>query len=183
MNIDLISDFLDRQDAKRVGQLIERTNELVGLFREAGLPIIWVRQEFASNLSDAFLEMRDHSIRRAISGTPGPQMDPRLAWDDADITFVKKRYSAFFRTGLDEVLDRHDIGELVLTGVNAHACVRTSAIDAYQRDLRVILATDCLSSYDEEHAAISLRYMARKIGRTLTNDEIRQHLGCRSSDV
>ncbi|WPZ07630.1 cysteine hydrolase family protein [Pelagerythrobacter marinus] len=108
-----------------------------------------------------------------VSGTPGAQLDPRLAWDKADIILVKKRYSAFFRTGLDEVLDRHGIGELVLAGANTHACVRTSAIDAYQRDLRVILASDCLSSYDEGHAADSLRYIAGNIGRVLTNDEIR----------
>ena len=49
-------------------------------------------------------------------------------------------------------------------------------IDAYQRDLEVILATDCLAGYDEEHARISLRYMDGKIARAMSNSEIEAHL-------
>ena len=179
MNIDLLPDFLQRQEAHRVECLIESTNELVGFFRKAQLPIIWVRQEFAPDLSDAFLEMRERGIRTAIAGTPGAQIDPRLDWQGTDITIIKRRYSAFFRTGLDDVLDRFGASELVLTGVNTHACIRTAAIDAYQRDLNVILAAECMSSYDEEHAAISMRYMDGKIARAMTNRDLQEHLGIR----
>ncbi|MFN3943317.1 MAG: hypothetical protein ACK4K7_00135 [Allosphingosinicella sp.] len=35
-------------------------------------------------------------------------------------------------------------------------------MDAYQRDLEVILASDCIAGYDEEHARISMRYMDGK---------------------
>jgi nicotinamidase-related amidase len=177
MNIDLLQDFLRQQEAHRVERLINSKNELISFFRGAELPIIWVRQEFAPNLTDAFLEMREGGIRVAIAGTQGAQIDPRLDRNATDITIIKKRYSAFFRTGLDDVLGRLGATELVLAGVNTHACVRTAAIDAYQRDLKVILAADCLSSYDQEHAAISLRYMDGKIGRAMTNGEIQAHLG------
>jgi isochorismate hydrolase len=60
----------------------------------------------------------------------------------------------------------------VLTGVNTHACIRTTAIDAYQRDLEVIFASECLGTYDEEHGRISMRYMEGKIGHALTNRQI-----------
>lgn len=177
INIDLLQDFLGQHEAHRVDRLIASTNELISLFRGAELPIIWVRQEFAADLSDAFLEMREKGIRIAIAGTQGAQIDPRLDWDATDIAIIKKRYSAFFRTGLDDVLGRLGATELILSGVNTHACVRTTAIDAYQRDLKVILAADCISSYDQEHAAISLRYMDGKIARAMTNREIQEQLG------
>ena len=176
MIIDLIQDFLRKHEAGRVHRLIESTNELIGFIRGAELPIIWVRTEFEPDLSDAFLEMRERNIRTAIRGTAGAQIDPRLDHRPNDITIVKKRYSAFFRTELDEVLGRLGVSELILTGVNTHACVRTAALDAYQRDLRVILAADCISSYDEEHGAISMRYMDGKIAVAMTNSEIREHL-------
>lgn len=176
MIIDLLRDFLRQHEADRVDRLIEATNELVSFFRLAELPIIWVRQEFEPDLSDAFLEMRERNIKIAIRGTEGAQIDPRLDCRAKDITILKKRYSPFFRTELDEVINRLEASELVLSGVNTHACVRTAAIDAYQRDLRVILAADCISSYDEEHAAISMRYMNGKIGLAMTNSAIRQHL-------
>ena len=52
---------------------------------------------------------------------------------------------------------------LVLAGINTHACVRMTAIDAYQRDLDVIIAREAVGSHDREHAAVSLRYMDGKI--------------------
>ena len=175
--IDLIQDYLQQHEAAQAESLINSTNELIGSFRGAELPIIWVRQEFAPDLSDAFLEMRERGIRIAIAGTEGAQIDPRLDWNATDITIVKKRYSAFFRTPLDDVLSQLGASELVLAGLNTHACIRTAAIDAYQRDFKVIFATDCMSSYDQEHAAVSLRYMDGKIGRAMTNREVQEHLG------
>jgi len=78
---------------------------------------------------------------------------------------IKKRYSAFFGTTLDETLARLTPDTLILAGINTHACVRTTAIDAYQRDWPVVLAGDCIGSYDQEHHEISLRYMKDKIER------------------
>ncbi len=54
LNIDLINDFLDRLPLGEVEGIVTRTNELVQAFRLRGLPVIWVRQEFDPDLSDAF---------------------------------------------------------------------------------------------------------------------------------
>jgi nicotinamidase-related amidase len=171
LNVDLTNDCLRHLAASDADRIIAGTNELVGLFRSTDRPILWVRQEFAPNLSDAFLEMRKRSIRAHIAGTAGAQLDPRLDVRAADVVMIKKRYSAFFGTGLDELLRKLGVDTLILTGVNTHACIRTTAIDAYQRDLEVIFASECLASYDEEHARISMRYMNGKIGHALTNGE------------
>ena len=46
-------------------------------------------------------------------------------------------------------------------------------VDAYQRDLEVVLAQDCIDSYDQEHHDISWRYMDGRLGRGMSNEEIR----------
>lgn len=51
----------------------------------------------------------------------------------------------------------------MLTGINTHARVRTTAIDAYQRDLEAIFAAECLGRYDEHHSANAMKYMSDKI--------------------
>jgi isochorismate hydrolase len=53
----------------------------------------------------------------------------------------------------------------VLAGVNTHACVRMTAIDAYQRDLDVIIPREAVGSYDRDHADMSLRYMEGAIAQ------------------
>ncbi len=48
----------------------------------------------------------------------------------------------------------------------------TTAIDAYQRDWNVILALDCIDSYDQEHHEVSLRYMKDKLATVMSNADI-----------
>ncbi len=65
---------------------------------------------------------------------------------------------------------------LILAGINTHACIRAAAIDAYQRDWHVIVATDCVDSYDRTHHEISLQYMHGKIAAVMSNDDIQAAL-------
>jgi nicotinamidase-related amidase len=152
-------------------------NELVNIMRGASHPIIWVRQEFEPDLRDAFLEMKSKGIHSVIKGTLGCQIIPELAPAASETVIVKKRYSAFFGTELDEVLAELKPDAIILAGVNTHACIRTTAIDAYQRDWPVVLALDCIDSYDREHHEVSLRYMKDKLATVMTNREIESELG------
>lgn len=170
--IDMLNDFLDRWSDEARAELIENTNALIGIAREHGLPVIWVRQAFKPDLSDAFLEMRDKQIAVTIEGTRGADIHRDLDRRPSDPHILKKRYSAFFQTDLDDMLSEAGIKRLILAGVNTHACIRMAAIDAYQRDIRVIIATDCVDSIDPEHHDVSLRYMRDKIALTRSNDEI-----------
>jgi maleamate amidohydrolase len=161
--IDVLIDFLDPWPKTDRALLIDAIRSLAHVFRDAGYPIIWVRQEFAPDLSDAFLEMRRRNMRITIKGTRGSRIVPELAPLPEDHHVVKKRYSAFFGTDLDELLRAHAVDTLVLAGINTHACVRATAIDAYQRDLKVIIPREAVGSYDRDHEAMSLRYMDGKI--------------------
>lgn len=174
--VDMLNDFLDQWTPSAKQRLVGSINELVALMRQFSHPVIWVRQEFESDLTDAFPEMRAKGIRVAIRGTRGCQIVSELVTAPADPVVIKKRYSAFYKTGLDELLDELKPDAIILAGINTHACIRVTAIDAYQRDWNVILAADCIDSYDREHHRISIQYMNGKIASVLTNEEIRAAL-------
>jgi len=149
--IDMLNDFLAKWAEASKTRLLSSTRDLVGMMRQLGHPIIWVRQEFEPYLRDAFPEMLSKGIRITIKGTDGCQIVSDLAIAPSDYVVIKKRYSAFFKTDLDQTLDHLKPDVLVLAGINTHACVRMTAIDAYQRDWKIILAADCVDSYDREH--------------------------------
>lgn len=174
--IDMLNDFLDSWDAARKEELVGAINNLVNIIRISGHSVVWVRQEFEPDLRDAFPEMRAKGIHITIKGTAGCQILSQLAVAPSDPVIVKKRYSAFFATNLDEVLDGLQPDSIILAGINTHACIRTTAIDAYQRDWPVVLASDCIDSYDREHHDVSLRYMKDKIAVVMKNQEIRAAL-------
>jgi nicotinamidase-related amidase len=174
--IDMLNDYLTHWEPGRRNKLTQAINELVRIMRSYSHPIIWIRQEFEPDLSDAFPEMKAKGIRVTVKGTAGCQIVPELDLDPTDTVLVKKRYSAFFGTVLDETLARIKPDAIILAGINTHACIRTTVIDAYQRDWPVVLASDCIDSYDREHHEISLKYMRDKLAKVLTNREIESAL-------
>jgi maleamate amidohydrolase len=174
--IDMLNDFLDRWSLADRATLVGGIEALTDIFRSEGYPIVWVRQEFKADLSDAFQEMRRENIKITIEGTKGAKIIPELVPRAEDRHVLKKRYSAFFGTNLDKLVASLGVDTVVLAGVNTHACVRMTAIDAYQRDLDVIIAKEAVGSYDRTHEEMSLRYMNGKIASVISIAEVPSRL-------
>ena len=175
--VDLLEDFFaDPRLSRCRASIVEATNELSRFARKRSYPVIWVRQEFEPDLSDAFLSMRDSGTRITIRGTDGCAVVSEIQRHPADQEIVKHRYSAFFETPLAKLLHSLSVTHVVIGGINTHACVRATAVDAFQLDFRVILARDTISSYDDEYHRESMRYLAQAIGTPMTNSEIEDSL-------
>lgn len=170
--IDMLNDYLNAWEPSARKRLVTAVDTLVGWARARSVPVIWVRQEFEADLSDAFPEMKKKQIHITTKGTPGCRVVPELTPMEADHEVVKKRYSAFFRTDLDALLSQLGATTLILAGLNTHACIRTAAIDAYQRDYQVVIPRECVGSNDPRHHEISLEYMAGKIADVISLDEL-----------
>ena len=177
--IDMQEDFFAHARlSQRRSDLAHRVNELVQICRDAAVPLIWVRQEWATDLSDATIDARKAGIRMLLAGTPGASLLRELDARPTDRVVLKKRYSAFFGTDLDTVLNGLKTGKLIVAGINTHACVQMTVMDAYQRDLEVVIARDCIDSYDAEYHEVASRYMATQLATGMTNEEIRSLLAC-----
>jgi nicotinamidase-related amidase/predicted enzyme related to lactoylglutathione lyase len=170
--VDLQQDFAAKLPTDERAALTRSVVELLGFARSQGWAVIWIRSQFEPDLSDALLEVRRKRIPVVIRGTAGGELLPELAVADGEAVVVKKRYSAFFRTALDGLLANLAPERLVIAGINTHACVRATAVDAYQRDFEVVIARDSVASHDRAHHEVSLRYMDGKIGEALSNREI-----------
>jgi nicotinamidase-related amidase len=178
--IDLQEDYFRQAPlADRRASIVDAVNELARFAREHAHPVVWVRAEIEPDLSDALLSLKEVGIRNANSGKGGTALLAELEVVDGDHEIVKKRYSAFFGTELQSLLSSLSCTHVVIAGVNSHACVRSSAVDAYQLDYRVLLADDAIASYDAEYHRESMRYLAQSIGRVVSNGEICEYFGAR----
>lgn len=111
--------------------------------------------------------MKKRNVSITIAGTDGCQILAELNRDDHDLQIIKKRYSAFYQSELDTILSGLRAETLVICGVNTHACVRMTAIDAYQRDMNVVVVSDCVASYDLKHHDITLEYLCKGIAKVV----------------
>lgn len=169
--IDMQEDFLRHPELTlRRGPLVRAITELVEAFRARSQAVVWIKQEFEADLSDAYLEMKRRNIAVVLKGSPGAELLPELGVRSDEQVVVKKRYSAFFGTDLEAQLGGD--APLVVAGVNTHACVRMTVIDAYQRDLSVIVARDGVASNDPEHGRMTERYLDGKMAHVWSNPRI-----------
>lgn len=120
--------------------------------------------------------MRKNNIFKHIKGTEGCAIIRELGKSANDLYIIKKRYSAFYNTDLEKALKANNIDTLILAGINTHACIRMAAVDAYQRDYEVILAKDCIESYDKSFHDESIRYLTRYISKAFDNNDIKKLL-------
>lgn len=179
--VDLINDSFandkSRNLSKKRNALVNKVNELVGIARQKNWRIIWVRQQYKAGLSDM---PRRRKKKKNVGPIEGEwealflsELDCQLQVDEI---VIKTNYSAFYKTKLDEILERESKGKpylrIIIGGVNTQACVYATAMDAFHRDHDVILAEDCLASYNGVFHEVSLCYLSQSIGELLNNREI-----------
>ena len=129
-----------------VRSVVDNTNRLTEFARNHSIPVIFAMDSF---LRGDFIfqgKMKEHSIR----GTDGAKVTDELIQSDTDIYLPKRRFSAFFKTDLDQTLRLYDIDTVAITGINTHWCVLTTAMDALAHDFRAYIIEDCCTSYREE---------------------------------
>ena len=173
MIIDLQEDFFADGILKdNRSKLVTKTNQLVDYCDVNTIPVIWIRQEYKSDLSDAPSYMKRNRVFKTIENNDGSRLLHELHVSDKHQNILKKRFSAFFGTDLSDLLKKMGIDTVIISGINTMTCVRVTAIDAYQYDFSVILATDCVYAYDLEQHDNSLKYLQYSVSKAMNNDEI-----------
>ena len=132
-----------KQEGKAILPYLQR---LLKESRKRGLPIIFACDSF---LKEDFIftgKMKPHSLR----GTTGSEVMDELKMEPSDIFLPKRRFSAFFKTDLDQTLRTFGVDTIVVMGVTAEYCVLTTAIDGVCHDFYAIILEDCTASYKKE---------------------------------
>ncbi|MBU1741735.1 MAG: cysteine hydrolase, partial [Proteobacteria bacterium] len=127
-------------------RIIPALNELNAAARAAGMPVIHSTDSF---LEDDFIfkgKMKPHSLR----GTPGAEVVDGVVCEPSDVWLPKRRFSAFYKTDLDQTLRTWGVEQVAVGGIVTHVCVLATALDALQSDFRTIIVEDCCASPTEE---------------------------------
>ncbi len=157
---------------KEARKIIPVIQDLLTRAREKNLPVIYACDSF---LRGDFIfrgRMREHAIR----GTDEVQVIPELAPQPGDTILEKRRFSAFFKTDLDQTLRLWGVETVIVTGVTTHVCVLTTALDAIAHDFACTIVEDgCCSHKPEIHEGVlrAYRYSAlHPLLRVLPSSEI-----------
>lgn len=120
--------------------------------RRAGIKVVWIKIGFQPDLSDLGAEdvpngflflhlgVKDGVLTRDQWGT---DIIDELTPEPGEPVIYKTRFSAFYRTDLDELLRSYGAKHLIITGCTTSICVESTIRDAFFRDYHCILLEDC----------------------------------------
>ena len=165
--IDLQKGIVNGNFIHPIGEIIERTRELIAVFRTKKLPVVLV------NVSGRPPGRTEQGSRSSISFADGwtdflPELDPH----PSDIAVTKRSWGAFATTDLERQLKARGVTQVVVAGVATSVGVEATARQAYEQGLNVTLALDAMTDSRQEAHEYSIRNVFPRVGETGSTQEI-----------
>lgn len=110
--------------------------------------------------------LRTEGLRR---GSWGAEVLAEMPPPDYEIE--KTRYSGFHNTPLEALLRGLRVETVLLAGVITNMCVEATARDAFHRDFRFVVLSDCVSGFHADLHEASLKTLSI-FGRVANSEEV-----------
>jgi nicotinamidase/pyrazinamidase len=148
--IDTVKDnFDDRKNlpiTPLARQTLEPINQITTAFRRHGWPVVFATDAFKREDFIFTGRMKPHSL----AGTAGAEVIDELCRDAEDFWLPKPRFSAFFKTELDQWLKTRNVTLCAVAGITTHFCVLSTALDAICCDFKAVILEDCTAAISEK---------------------------------
>jgi nicotinamidase/pyrazinamidase len=146
--VDMLEDSYgpERDERREEVKIIGPVRDFLAECRTGSIPVIFACDSF---LKDDFIfrgRMQPHALR----GTVGAQVLADLDPQPSDIVLPKRRFSAFFKTDLDQTLRTMGVDTVAVGGINTHFCVLATALDALCHDFYTVILADLSAAYKRE---------------------------------
>ncbi len=165
--IDYIHDFVDDDGALTVGKpaqdIRQNIERAIAKLDEGDLLI---------SANDCHNWDEPHPEKKlfpphALAGTTGSESVLKAVIAQAQtpsVTLKKTRYSAFYRTGLADMLRASGVERLYLAGVCTDICVLHSAVAAYNEGFDTVILSDCVASFNAKGHEFALAHFKNVLG-------------------
>ncbi|MCS7281069.1 MAG: cysteine hydrolase [Desulfobacterota bacterium] len=143
--VDMIVANLTDKNEEAI-KIVEPLKSFLKIMREGNFPVVFACDSF---LEEDFIfkgKLKKHAIR----GTEEVKPFPGLGIEKTDIILEKRRFSAFFKTDLDQTLRTLGVDTVLVCGINTHFCVLATAFDAVCLDFFTIILEDLSAAYKKE---------------------------------
>jgi nicotinamidase-related amidase len=169
--VDLLAD-LDHEGGERLAASVrERAHAIQAVFaraRAGGVPIVYANDDGGRWDGDGC-----GVVSRALAGPVG-DLVAAIRPRDHDYVILKPRYSAFFGTPLELLLNDLGAERILLCGAATEMCVAQTAISAREHGYKVSVMAAACACIDERDERLALDYLERIVGCFVERDA----LGC-----
>jgi nicotinamidase-related amidase len=148
--IDMVKDYFDESKQLPITgpakNILDPLNRMIDCFHRRSWPVVFATDAFKEGDFIFTGRMKPHSL----AGSVGAEVVEALNRTESDLWLPKPRFSAFFRTGLENWLAREKVTLCAVGGIATHICVLTSVLDALSHGFKAILLEDCSAAPSED---------------------------------
>ncbi len=163
--VDMLNDFVyGKLKFNRAKKIIPKIQSLLEITKEIGVPTFFCNDAHQKTDSYEFNLWGPH----ALKGTSGAKIIKDLKPSKFDHIVLKRTYSAFYNTKLDNFLEK-SFGKkgpdgLIIVGIHTNICAKHTAYDAFVRGFEVIVPEDGVTAFTERDHRFGLDYMKQNYG-------------------
>jgi nicotinamidase/pyrazinamidase len=161
--VDMLNDFLRKNGALFCGEeartIIPFIRALIDEYRREGGMIVYLCDSHRKDDREF-----DRFPPHCVTGTRGAEVIPELAPQAGDKVIKKTRYSGFYGTDLEEVLEKTGVSEVGIVGVCTSICVMDTVGGLANRDYGATVYEKGVADFDHELARCAFERMRRVYG-------------------
>ena len=168
--IDVLNDFLFPGNDKLLRYALPAAQRLAKLrhhLKASDIPVIYVNDNFGRWQSD----FKDQIARCTSPECPGHEIASLLLPEADDYFVLKPKHSGFYSTSLEVLLGYLGARDLILTGFATDICVLYTANDAYMRDYRLTVVSDCVAAETIPANRLALEQMKKRLKARVVKSE------------
>lgn len=147
------------QSAQLLEQKLNEFNNFLDSIRDLNQAIIHL--QLVNDPNDPAVQRRYKDRKAGIPALAGRAENQIIdtIYRPTDMVVVKGRDSGFFNNNLDEILQQLGVKTVIVTGLQTHVCVQTTAADAFFRGYNVWVPNDCVFSPSQEDTVRALQWL------------------------
>jgi maleamate amidohydrolase len=152
---------------------------MIATARSAGVPVIYTTPVSRADGADVVMLPTDLSaetgvppLTNGIEGTPDAGFPDEIAPRPEDYVFLKRRPSAFYGTGVGELLHMLRRDTIIIGGGATNRGVETSVREAFNFDLTTVVVRECCWGGDAAAHAYSLDKAMKMYARIRSLDQV-----------
>ena len=152
-------------------EVVAAIQRLLASFRARGEPVFYTTVAYDDAAQSSVFREKLPGLNSLVAGSALVAIDVRVQPAPGEVVIVKQGASGFFGTDLGERLRATGVDGVVVSGLTTSGCVRATALDALQSDLRVLIPRQAVGDRDAAAHESNLRDLHLKYADVVELDD------------
>lgn len=182
MVVDLQNDFCDNKgvfaslglNVEPAQKVTQRIIDFLDRIKVKNVPVIFTKQIESAKITPLNLKRQFSNDKlKAVCAPNSWGADfYKIKPKNKDYVIEKHTYDVFSNPQTDEILKRHEIKTLIITGVNTDVCVDTTLRSAFTRGYQIIVPKDLVGTMNTQGEEYYLKIFDRFFGDVVHSQDI-----------